>query len=78
MTKNRVLGMALAAAALGLTPMTQGASITIGRGESAPGLGWSKRGWSGRERSQRIRRDSLEKYKAQRRANRLRRKALNK
>lgn len=56
-------------------------SVGITRREDPfPDFGWAPRGERrrGRSRSLRGRRTSLEAYKAQRRANRLRRKALNK
>lgn len=79
--KNRILGMALAAAALGLSTMG-GAAIAIRPQERPPehGLGWTpRRGRSkSHSRTPRFPRDGNEAYKRQRRANRLRRKALNK
>ncbi len=70
----------LIAAALAGAFASPGPAIAIRSGERAPDLfGWKEPGrGKGRSRSMRAPRTSLEAYKAQRRANRLRRKALNK
>jgi len=79
--KNRILGMALAAAALGFA--APGAAVPIQRREEppVPELGWvprRRRSGKSQSRTPKVRFDGDDAYKRQRRANRLRRKALNK
>lgn len=73
---KRVLLLA-AGAALAMPAL--GSDIEIRRGESAPELGiGDQKGWPGRHRCNRVKLNRIAAYKRQRRANRLRRKALNK
>jgi hypothetical protein len=74
-----MLAAALMAGFAGAALATPGDTIRIQRGEVAPELGLRERRYTGyRERSQRVKHNRKDAYKAQRRANRLRRKALGK
>jgi hypothetical protein len=73
--RNRArLAAGLAAALVGAGPALAMPSMEVGRGEGGPDLGYKPRGWSGRHRSQRMKRNRIQAYKEQRAANRLRRK----